>query len=710
MSNLHQVFSALRNKGKGQYKLLSGCLFFGSLLITAFCMLMDSPTVQNTLPQGGDSRKQVMMIFVLAVIGCAAFSVYAAGLFFRYKSRECGVFLALGISRRALGLQLRREVLGLAAGACVSGLVLGTPLCWLIWSLFRLTLVDTPEMTLIFDLRAYALPLLFLAFVLAALFVMQRRFLSRVNVLDIIQESHRAEMVRTVPSWYGWGGILLVAVGCVLGYFAPSFFVRVLHWYAPAIFTAPWYLPALVGLYWVLLYTVVGGWHRGKRRYAHLVESGMMQFQGRQTVRNMLVVTVLVAGAYFASFYTPMAVAPGRAEIENRPMDYQFFRRADQERITQSEIEELAASFGAQVTDYVEMPSATLAVDGEAEVESEGPMGTTYTLEYREMRSEGRFFSVSAWNALTGDHLVLEPGEAASTLDHYGYYPEYRRVTNPITGESLEVTLRQQPLESNLFQDVGVLSDADYARVTTGLPQDWQEVQVVFNAEQDSYAFGKALLHTIVERSGPETAVFSGYDRVARLNAHKAGEEYWGDQVEELGLPVIDLNRPDSTDFRTNWLYMPKFQELDRGDFVSNLAVFLLLFVFVAVLCFAAVGVILYTRSQTLMLTNAWVYEDLFKLGASNRYLRETARGQVKRVFLPPILIGTLLILAFYTLILLGNGGDGVIDATERHGFAVCLGIVAAVSAGYYGLYRVTLKRAWKTLRLSGERRKASRR
>lgn len=240
------------------------CLFFGSLLITAFCMMMYSPTVQNTLPQGGDSRKQVMMIFILAVIGCAAFSVYASGLFFRYKSRETGVFLALGLSRKTLGQQLRHEVIQLAVASCGAGLILGTPLCWLIWSLFRLSLVDTPEMALIFDLRAYLIPLAFLLFVLIMLLVMQKRFLARVNVLDIIQESHRAEPVRAVPQWYGWGGILMIAIGCLLGYFVPSFCVRVLHWYAPAVFTAPFYLPALIGLYWVLLYTVVGGWHRGK--------------------------------------------------------------------------------------------------------------------------------------------------------------------------------------------------------------------------------------------------------------------------------------------------------------------------------------------------------------------------------------------------------------------------------------------------------------
>lgn len=701
MKDIRAVFSALRKNGKGQYKLLSGCLFFGSLLITAFCMMMYSPTVQNTLPQGGDSRKQVMMIFILAVIGCAAFSVYASGLFFRYKSRETGVFLALGLSRKTLGQQLRREVIQLAVASCGAGLILGTPLCWLIWSLFRLSLVDTPEMALIFDLRAYLIPLAFLLFVLTMLLVMQKRFLARVNVLDIIQESHRAEPVRAVPRWYGWGGILMIAIGCLLGYFVPSFCVRVLHWYAPAIFTAPFYLPALIGLYWVLLYTVVGGWHRGKNRYTHLIESGMMQFQGRQTVRNMLVVTVLVAGAYFASFYTPMMIVPGRAEIENRPVNYQFFYRADQDMITKSEIEEMASDFGAKVIDYVEMPSASLAIDGEAEVETEGPLGTTYTKEYREVFLEHRFFSVSSWNALTGDDLVLQPGECAATLDYYGDILDISLVTNPVTMQQLSVTTLPEPLPSELFQDTFVLTDEDYASITQGLTPDWQEVQVLFNAENDSYAFSKALLHSIVAHSGPETAVFDGYDRISRINAHKAGEEYWGDQVEELNLPVIDLSQPDTSDFQLNWLYMPKFQALDDGNFLSNFAVFLLLFVFVAILCFGAVGVILYTRSQTLMLSNAWVYEDLRKLGASNRYLKKTAQGQIKRVFFSPILIGTVLMLGFYTLILLANGGDMVLDQNERMSLSVCLLVVAAMSAVFYGFYHFTLNKSWHTLHLS---------
>ena len=49
----------------------------------------------------------------------------------------------------------------------------------------------------------------------------------------------------------------------------------------------------------LLLYTVIHGWRHGKNRYKDIITRSMMKFQGRQTVNNMLIITVLLAGAYF---------------------------------------------------------------------------------------------------------------------------------------------------------------------------------------------------------------------------------------------------------------------------------------------------------------------------------------------------------------------------------------------------------------------------
>lgn len=97
------------------------------LLITAYVCMMRSPTILSVLPEGGDSRKQVMMVFVLAVIGCAVFTAYAAGLFFRQKSRETGVFLALGATRRQLQREMGKELAVISLGSCAAGAALGGP-------------------------------------------------------------------------------------------------------------------------------------------------------------------------------------------------------------------------------------------------------------------------------------------------------------------------------------------------------------------------------------------------------------------------------------------------------------------------------------------------------------------------------------------------------------------------------------------------------
>ena len=97
MTNFSEVYRHLRRKNWRQYSLLAGCAFVSVLLITAYACIMRSPTILTVLPEGGDSRKQVMMVFVLAVLGCAVFTIYASGLFFRQicEFRYCVLTVSL---------------------------------------------------------------------------------------------------------------------------------------------------------------------------------------------------------------------------------------------------------------------------------------------------------------------------------------------------------------------------------------------------------------------------------------------------------------------------------------------------------------------------------------------------------------------------------------------------------------------------------------
>lgn len=705
MRHFSEVYGVLRRKNKSRYALLAGCSFFSVLLITAYSCMMRSPTILSVLPEGGDSRKQVMMVFVLAVVGCAVFTAYAAGLFFRQKSQETGVFLALGAARRQLQAEMGKELAVLSLISCAAGALLGGPLAWGMWQIFRLFLVDSQEMALTFDPKAYLLALLFAGYVVAVLFWMGNRAVRRTNIMDVVQESHRSEPIREVKPWYGRVGILLVVTGALAGYLMPGFFVNVLCWYPPSAVSAVFYLPALVGIYMILLQTVVNGWRRGKR-YQNIITTSMMKFQGRQTVRNMLVMTLLIAGAYFAAFYSPMLSSSSAYSFSSRPVDFEYHMRSDQEQISRQEVETLAQEYGVEITSWAQVEAASLGGDGTVSIErNNGVLGVTYTTEYREIASGGTFFSESAWNALTGQTVDLTPGTCANVLDDEGggdYLSggDVTIVTNMVTGESLNV-VPAQPLRFTMLLGCYVLDDGDYAAITRGLTDDWKQTYVCFNVAdvQASYPFADALFHEIVSRSGPEAEVFDAWDPVSRqLQIDEKGSYNYDDPeyLKANDLTVIDYDQCDTSDFRNYWLYMPQFRVLDQNDFVTTMAVFLMLFIFIALICFAAVVVIAFTRCMTLALTNARVYDDLRHLGASNAYLFQTVRGQVSRVFLVPAVVGTAVISAFYGMILYFN--DNRFTPGEFAGMSTCAAVILVLSAVLYGVYLFTRRRVCRIL------------
>lgn len=698
MMSFSALYSKLRKKNIGQYALLSCCCFFSVMLITSYIFMMRSPTILDVLPEGGDSRKQVMMIFVLAVIGCAVFTTYAAGLFFRQKSKETGVFLALGASKKQLKSELWKELSIISIISCGLGAILGIPLAYIIWSIFRLFIVDTEEMALNFDINSYSYIIIFSVYVIFMLFIMGYKSIMKTNIIDIIKQTHSAEPVHSVPKWFGLVGIILLILGGFCGYIAPSIFILGLHWYPPEGLTAIFYIPALIGLYMILLHTVSNGWNK-RKKYKDIISVSMMKFQGRQTVRNMLVMTLLIAGAYFGSFYTPMLGTGAIMSFDDRPIDYAYHFRADQNIPKKDEVFKLADKYNVKITSWADVPMARLGVDGEMSVEKETSLGTTWESVYYNLLQSKIFLSKSSYEALTGEDININSGEIAGIMDASGdgqgvFDGDVTLVTNTITGESWSF----KPIE-HLCNDIlfgrYVVSDEDYQKITTGLPLDWQERMVFFNVENDeqTYNFAKALFNKIVDRSGKEVAVYDSFDPILKQVHEELYGYYFLDEQEP---PNYD-NR-NSSDFRMYWQYMPQFRVLDKADFIKTTAVFLMLFIFISIICFVAVIVIAFTRCITIAISNKKVYDDLRHLGASNNYLNNCARSQVKKVFLVPIITGTSLIYIFYSMIMFFN--DNRLTLYEIVGLLVCLVLIAIISFVLYLIYRLTLRKVCNILKI----------
>ena len=613
MAQLEQKF---QKADRIQAMLYLFCNFISLMLITAYAAMMFSNTVQTIFPEGGDSRKQMTAIFVLTLFGCTVFTVYASSLFFRKKSRQLGVLMALGASKKKLSRGLLREVFWLSIASSLLGILAGIPFVLLLWNSFRLFLANTDEMRLSLNPTFLLISLLFFLLIVVCSCITALRYLRRTDILDTIQEEHKNEPVKDLGRWCGPSGILLLLAGAISGYFAPGIYMDQFN-AMPPLWTKLFYVPVFIGLYMIMLHTIVHGWIPHKKAlYKNVISRSMMKFQGKQTVNSLLVCTVLIAGSAFGIFYLPIMLSGNMTKTSGYPYSYSFAYRSDQDIPGQEQIREIASKYGLGIKDYKAGDYTVLGMDGTQEVSDSE---TTWHYEYSKLLSEGRFWPESDYRRMTGQNIDVAPGEymAVRGTDGTGSYnisSASTLLTNMSTRQELPISFGGYLAfnSMNTMAPFYVLDDQDYASISQGATPDWKERLVLFNVDgEDSYEFADELFLTIVNANGPECELPFYYDRVQKIASREKGETYWGDTD---AMTQISFQAPDSTDFRSGWVYMPLFRMLDQHDFLRTFAVFLMMFLFIAIVCLMAALIISYTRCQTIALNNRYIFDDLYRL------------------------------------------------------------------------------------------------
>ena len=689
---MKELEARLRRTDRKQAGLYLLCNFISLMLMTAYSALMFSPTVLNIFPEGGDSLRQLYMIFIMTLFGCTVFTVYAASLFFRKKSRQLGILMALGASRKTLAPGLFREVILLSGSSAFLGILAGFPFIMILWKLFRFFIVDNQYMVLNLDFSCLWIPLVFALLVLFCACLLAFVYLRKTDILDVIQEEHQNEPVRELGLWCGPVGIILLIGGAMLGYNFPTFYRDLTHRFPSALLKVLCYSPVFAGLYMIMLHTVVNGWRfRRKNPWKNIVARSMMKFQGKQTVNSLLVTTVLIAGGCFGIFYLPMLGTGTSMTIEQREYDYSWFWPSDQALPSEEEIQTLAKEHKVQIADWKECPYLSLAVDSNMMIDNDDG---SFSWKYYEIASEGHFLSESDFNKISGQNLSVEPGEYYAVTNReetsYRIVDNSTRFTNMITREVLPVSFKGfVHFEQLGALYVGILDDGDFQKISQGLTPKWQGTMAFFNSEgKDSHPFARAFYEKIVASFDDDSISTGLYDPVEYLMTEGYTNDYFGTSYRNAD-ERLDRSQLDSADFRMSWNYMPQFRVLDSKEQLNTFSVFMMTFLFIGIVCFTAALVISYTRCQTLALNNAYVFYDLKRLGASPEYLSRELRRQAGPVFKIPAVVGMSCMVLLYGMMLYAN--DNRYTQSEIAGFLVCLEVIAVIALLFYAVFFKTL-------------------
>lgn len=695
---INKLYGKLRAYNWKNYTTLFFCIILSVVLVTSYALIYFSPTVQNILPTGGDSRKQATMIFSVAILGCAVFTTYASSLFLKFKSKEIGIFMALGADKKKLKKLLFSEILLISIICCFLGLLLSVPVSFGIWKIFQLVIIDTREMTYHFGTQGFIYGFIFCIFVTFCIFMLSSKFINRTNIIDILNDQRISEPIQDVKEWYGILGMIFIILGIILGYIVPSIVIDKLNYVLPSIWSIT-YLFSAIGIYMVMTYIVVHA-KRGKhpeKYYKNIISTSMMRFMGRQTVKNMCVISFLIAGALFAIFYIPNMVTGIYDNIKNNPIDYTFTYNQRDKQVSKKDIEQLADKYNIDIHNYMELPSIELIVDG---VESTRHKNGTIDNVYLKKSSYDMFFNSKDFSKLIGKPINIKNGEYLAVVNKENENQDYdytKFISSPVTEKEMPFRHAGNLIFNGSFfqnksMNVYVLNENDYKAFTKDLSIKNYNNSVLFNVDnsKDTYAFANDLKAEIIKRTSKELGMFTGYDEYVKKRYESTGEKYFMDERYTSGEGPLKLE-PDNNQLYLNWKYYPNFKILQSQDMIKNMAVFLMLFIYVAIICFAAVGIIAYTRGVTIAMNHKQVFMDLSRLGANNDYIKFCIKNQLKKVFSYPLIVGSFVIYLFNFMIMINN--DSRIVNSEVHALLINLGLIGICGIYMYLVYLLTYKK-----------------
>lgn len=698
---LHKIFTKLKKKNKGNYFQFTLSLTLAILLVSSLMIIVFSPLIQDAFPEGGDSRKMMFLICSMAIVGCLLLVFYAGKLFLRFKSREIGIFLALGTPKSRLANTLFWEMTKITFMCSVVGIVAGSVIAFFAGKIFEFLAGAVVDSEFAFTLQGYAASFVFSLLLCFILLLMSATAMKRTNVIEVINEERRQEPLKVVISkHYLMWGISFLVFGIFMALVLPGILANAFSTVVGTI-SYVFYFFVLWGLYRIMVYSL--SCHSKRRNpqkyYQNLLNYGLMKFQGASVVKNMLVITLLLFGGLFAIFYLPIQNSGTNEALSLYETGFGYRYPLASDELTKEDVFQLAADHGVKITDYRE--AQFIAVTGSGtereNLDKKGRVIEQYFKNYAQYECIGE----SEYNRITDSklsispgtfYLIKSPGARETIYDKFDNMDAlYCKETKDYLPMEYEGVVSYQSLLVRTGSSVNsrfVISDQDYALLRTGLSDHEIMNQVLFNTDESSniIAFSESFFKAFANGMSEEMDVKGLFDPVV--------EERNGERSAYRSA-TLD---PDTPVKEADWQYEPVMTDYKKAMSKFTYAIMFLLFIYLFLICLIAVIIISYTRSISVALGNRQVFADVERLGANHAYLRSLLKTQQKKVYVLPTLIGSVGMVGYVMLIYWNN--DGILKAYELATLPILLAGAIFVCVVQYIVFRLAFKKSKEILKL----------
>lgn len=672
---LNEISRKLIKNNLKQYGLFFFSVLFSITMTGAYGVLQYSPTVTNVLVDGGSTQTISKAMFFGSMLGIIVFLVYADTLFLKYKSREIGIFLSLGIDRHSVQKIITKEFTVLFQLAALLGLLLSVPLACLCWSLLN-TFLRTQETAFTIGWMGIVVSLAFAVVSWLILRTVNRRYIQTVDILKILKSSDENEKAKDGSAFRLFLGCVLVPAGIV------SFFtLQNIGGVFCTLLAFAGLAAAVWGVYLLIIQLAsIGDILKRchvRAYYKNIVFYNLLKQKIRQYTRSIFTAALLITFTIFGIGFIAAGFVDGYNVALNEPYDYTIYTTADKQEMTEKRIYRIAEDSNAEITKIIRIDSLLLGVEN------------TYKDGSSDWSSRV-VISQSNFNQISGLNIVVPEG--SYTL-YYDSSMQYKKnafcgdnslVYNPTSKEETYF-LQNEPIcvdglfnSRSFFSSFLILNDNDYATISFALGNEYKATSFLLNAEdwKNTEAFQENILQAVISDNNGE--IFTNWHNSAAFDKTGSKAEYLPFEGNETRIARV-------------WALYPLSKLSSAAAQFEAFAAYLMLMLFIAIVAFVSSIMVVGLKLISTIWDDAAVYENLRRLGMKQRSIRGLITKQMIFVCFVPTLIGCV-IGSFTTYRIMLVSGVIYIAKTMQVVGGVC-GLVAALQLIIFFILRTKILR-----------------
>lgn len=671
---LNDISRKLFKNNRKQYGLFFFSIAFSVAMTGAYGVLQYSPTVTNVLVDGGSTQTISQSMFFGSMLGIIVFLVYADSIFLKYKSREIGISLSLGIDRHSVQRIVVKEYTLLFQIAALLGLILSVPLAYLCWTLLNLFL-ETQETEFSIGYVGLVIAVLFSLLNWLILRTINRRYIKNVDILKIIKISDENEAAKSGNLFLLILGALLVPVGIIV-----FFTLQNIGGFLCTLLAFIGLAGAVWGVYLLIIQCASIGdilkKNNAKAYYKNIVFYNLLKQKIRQYTRSLFVATLLITFTIFGIGFIAAGFIDGYNVALNEPYDYAI-NATYKHPMTENRIEEIAEESKATITNIKHIDCLLLGVQNTYK-SGECDWGS------RIIVSEDNF------NTLSGAAISVPKG---SYTVYYDSSMEYKLNAfsadtslfyNPTTEQEFTLT-QNEPIccdglfnTRSVFSSFLILNGEDYRTIAATLSDDYKAVSYMVNVEdwQDTADFQNNILQAVISDNGG--VIFTNWHNSATFAKTGSKAEY---------LPF----KGNETRIARVWSLYPLSKLSSTTTQFEAFATYLMLMLFIAIVAFVSAVMVIGLKLISTIWDDAEVYNDLRRLGMKRKKIKGLITKQMLFVYFIPTVLGCI-IGAFTTYRIMLVSGVIYIGKTVQLVGCVC-GLVVMIQIAIFLILRSRVMR-----------------